>query len=523
MKLRALSLLLALLPFFPSSRGPADEAHYVDASLDFDGEVASWHFLDLDDDSTLELVVAVVLPGGERELRVHPLAGSGLSREASTTIRVLPDVVGWGAADVRSEPGRELVFLTRSGAWSYSTTLPGYRDNIERLASEELVYDMPDARSLLFWDYVFDDGGSDRILLPGRERISIWGPAPEGASSETPYAPVVTLPTRPLESSTERLGADGRSRGAGVSVSTSEASPFLRAGSSAGSTVLANAYAYAAPALRDLDGDGRRDLVVLGDGQLALYLAGAGGLPAEPTRVEALPEVLAEADEDDLELRLADVDGDRFLDLVVRVSEAADGFENRLHRLLVYRGDATSLLREKPDQVLRFEAGDLDFRVVDVDSDGRPDLLVEKLVLPSLVGVVTGVEFTFERLLFPGEKGSFARRPAFRDEQTFDEETAFELAASRSWRHDCDGDGTADLVEVDLRGDITVRRLRRESSGLRGSSWRLDATPWKRYAGQGTIGSLRVEDYNGDGLGDIVSAGNNRLTVLLSVRAGGGR
>ena len=124
---------------------------------------------------------------------------------------------------------------------------------------------------------------------------------------------------------------------------------------------------------------------------------------------------------------------------------------------------------------------------------------------------------------FPGEEGGFARRPAFRDEQTFDEETAFELAASRSWRHDCDGDGTADLVEVDLQGDITVRRLRRESSGLRGSSWRLDATPWKRYAGKGTIGSLRVEDYNGDGLGDIVSAGEDRLTVLLSVRVGGGR
>jgi len=515
--LRALSLLLPLLS------GPGDEAHYVDASLDLDGEVASWRFLDLDDDGAFELVVAVVLPGGERELRVHALEGQGLGREARTTVRVLPDVVGWGAADVRPEPGRELIFLTRSGAWSYSTTLPGNRGNIERLAREELVYDMPDARSLVFWDYVFDDGGSDRILLPGRERISIWGPTPDGATSETPYAAVVSLPTRPLESTTERLGADGRSRGDGVRVSTMEESPFLPAGSSAGSTVLEDAYAYAAPALRDLDGDGRLDLVTLGEGQLALYLADEGGLPAEPTRIEVLPEVLTEADDGDLELRLADVDGDRFLDLVVRVSDAADGFENRLHRLLVYRGDATSLLREKPDQVLRFEAGDLDFRVVDVDSDGRSDLLVEKLVLPSLVGVVTGIEFSFERMLFPGEKGSFARRPAFRDEQTFDEETAFELAASRSWRHDCDGDGTADLVEVDLLGDITVRRLRRESSGLRGASWRLDATPWKRYAGQGSIGSLRVEDYNGDGLGDIVSAGEDRLTVLLSVRAGGGR
>lgn len=497
-----------------------EEAHYVDASLDLDGELLSWQFVDLDENGALELVVAVGLSGGERELRVHPLSTSGVRREAATTIRVLPDIVAWGAADVREEPGRELLLMTRGGVWSYSPTLPGYRDNVARLAEEELVYDMPDPRRLPFWEYVFDDAGADRILLPGRDRISIWG----RAADEAAYSAVTTLPTTLVDSSTEALAPEGRSRGGGARISTREDSPFLPEGSAQSSTLVEDAYAYEAPALLDPNGDGRLDLVVLADEQLAFYFATESGIPSVPSRVEPLPDILTTEDgELDLQVRLVDANGDRYLDAVVRVADEPEGLENRLQRLLVFHGDAQRVLGAKPDQVLRFEAGDLDFRVVDVDADGRPDLLVEKLELPSMVGAVTGIEFTFERLLFLGESKGFSRRPSFSLEETFNEETAVELAASRRWTHDCNGDGTADLVEVDLQGRITVRRLRKTGGGLRGGRWSLDASPWKQFEVEGSIDSLVVEDVNADGLGDIVSAGDGRLTVLLSVRKGGGR
>jgi hypothetical protein len=37
------------------------------------------------------------------------------------------------------------------------------------------------------------------------------------------------------------------------------------------------------------------------------------------------------------------------------------------------------------------------------------------------------------------------------------------------------------------------------------------------------MNALRVDDYNGDGLGDIVAAGDDRLRVLLSSHTGGAR
>ena len=39
---------------------------------------------------------------------------------------------------------------------------------------------------------------------------------------------------------------------------------------------------------------------------------------------------------------------------------------------------------------------------------------------------------------------------------------------------DCSGDGIADLVEVDLAGNLAVRRLRKESSFFGGDTWKLD-------------------------------------------------
>ena len=522
--------MLAVLPLLlaPCADG-AEEAHYLDASLDLDGELLSWRFLDLEDDGSRELLLAIRTADGERELRVHRFGEAGLRREAETTVRILPDVLAWGVADVREEPGRELLFLGRSGAWSYSLALPGYRDNVQRLAPEELIYDMPDPRELPFWAYVFrgpasPGPGRDLVLLPGRDRLSVWGP-PAGGTAGTPGAYVLraALPTTPGDASTDDLGADGANRGGGPRVGVDAASPFLPEASDGGSSLLQDAHGIAAPALLDVDGDGHADLVEAGQESLKLYLGSREGPPSEPTRVEALPDVLRDTKEREVSLRLRDVDGDGRLDVVALVADAADGFENRPFRVLVYRGRERRLLGDEPDQVLRFEAGDLEVEVVDVDSDGRMDLTVEKLVLPSLVGAVTGIEFTFSLLVFPGEARGFARRPVFSHEELFDEETAIDLAASRRWVLDCNGDGTADLVEIDLNGDITIRRVLREENRLRGSRWTLDPAPWKRFGVEGSIDSLTVDDFNGDGLGDVVSAAGDRLVVLLSVRPGARR
>ena len=505
----ALAFALAL-----AARAPAgDAAHYVDASLDLDGELLSWRFVDLDRDGQVELVLAVRPPSGARELRVHAVSAERVDPRPRQVVPVLDDVVAFGVGDVRDEPGAELLFLTRAGLWSYSPALAGYRDNVAPLVRAELVYELPDPHALPCWAFVLPAEGRDLVLVPEREQLSLWGPDPEQGGA---YARRAIFPTRAAPEGTSDRAPSAPQHGVEVRVEDDEA--FLLDGERDPDALFSVAHGYLAPALVDLDGDGWLDLVVDRGDELALHLGSPAGPPEVPTRVERLPEELRSDADRSLELRLVDLDGDRFLDLLALLEEDVEGFRNGVQRLLLYHGDPQALLREKPDQVLRFEAAVLRADLADVDGDGRRDLAVRKLELPTMLETMTGLEFRYTYLVYLGEKRGLARRPVLEQTETYDEESVARLAANRELSLDCDGDGIADLVEIDLAGRIAIRRLRRESSFLRGDTWSVESTPWKLFEDAGEILSLSVADRNGDGLADVVSAGERRLTVLWSVR-----
>ncbi|MFT5050019.1 MAG: hypothetical protein ACI8QZ_001412 [Chlamydiales bacterium] len=499
--------------------------HYVDTSLDFDGELLSWSLQDIDGDERRELIVALRHSEGERELHVHRITDAGVELTPSHTVSVLADVVAWSCADVREEAGRELIFLTGGGAWSYSLTHPGYRDNVRALARAELVYDVPDFGSLPFFGYVVPGAERDAILLPGRGGYSLWGPPedPDAAAAYIKLAEIeVDLEGDARQPSDREHGADEREKDGEVSIRFGllQASPFMSDDLEQEASLLSSSQRYQAPALVDVDGRAGLDLVVRGTAELALHLSEGGQIPALPTRTETLPEALRDGD---VSLRLVDLDADGDLDLLAHVVEDSQGLENRRHQLLLYTNDGSRIVREKPDQVLRFEAGVLVVEVVDVDGDGLPDLSLRKLELPSFLSAVGGLSFTFSHLVYLRTGRGFSRKPALKEETVFDEDSVVDIIANRELVLDCDGDGIADLVEVDARGRVTIRRLKREKSFLGGVTWSLEAAPWKRFDAGGSIESLSVEDINGDGLGDVFSASSDRLTILVSGRAGAAR
>ena len=528
--MRAPLVLILLVASLLSTLGGEQESYYVDASIEPQGQLLSWTFVDMDQDGALELLMAVRTNDGERELHLHRMRTDRVEPEPYLRVRVFPDVMAWTVADVRQEPGRELVFLTRSAAISYSTTLDGYRGNARVLVREEMIFDLPDPRTLPYYAYVIRRDSAmhgkagDSLLLPGRDGYSLWGP-PDQEGAYTLQADFrsglvavieATAPRSSSRGSRIRLGSDpGDLTG-----------PFSGENASGEAALLSDSRHYRAPALVDVNGDGFVDLLALTDEHLAVHLGTASGLPERPTRLEPLPGYLRGEDQD-LELTLVDVDGDGDLDLVAKIEEDSGTFENGIVRVLVLTHDGQRMLPEQPDQVLRFKAADLRLSIADVDADGRPDLVIQKLELPSMLGLVTGLEFTFTHLIYLGqplgERRRFAKNASLRQEEVYDEETIVELVANRNLTMDCDGDGLADLVEVDLDGRVGIRRLRRSSSFFGGTSWSLERSHWKRFETGGSIRSLDVRDLNGDGLGDVVSAGERRLTILLSVRPGGRR
>ena len=287
-----------------------------------------------------------------------------------------------------------------------------------------------------------------------------------------------------------------------------------------GRTLLSDSKSYDAPALVDVDGDGELDLVAASGGELHVHLSRGGALPSDPTRVEKYPEYL-EVEDADVVFSFEDLDGDGRSDLLVLIDEEVDGFENGEKRLLLLVNDGRRLLPEEPQQILRFEAALLRPHVADVNQDGRPDLVLRKFELPSMLETVTGLEFRLTHLVFlaeEGKSGLVERRPSLKQTEVFNENTVGDAIANRVLELDCSGDGIPDLVEVDLQGRIVIRRLTLDSGFFSGDTWALDEAPWKRFETRGATLSIRVQDANGDGLADILSPGEDSLTLFLSTR-----
>ena len=55
----------------------------------------------------------------------------------------------FAVADLREEPGEELLFLTRSAIYSYSTLKDGYADNLQKLTDWDLIATVPTSRTLV--------------------------------------------------------------------------------------------------------------------------------------------------------------------------------------------------------------------------------------------------------------------------------------------------------------------------------------------------------------------------------------
>lgn len=498
------------------------ESHYVDASLPVEGMLLAAEFVDVDLDGRAEVVLAVRTPGGTREIRIHDVTAEAVARTPRRTIRVLEDVVAWTLADVRAEPGRELVLLTRGGAFALDPNVEQLRGNIRRLIETPLLYDVPDPFALPFWAYVVPQGKGEELLLPDRNGFALYAP---GATPDAEWVRRAAWPAGSSEVATDPDDSERRRREFERDQQRNEARfevtigegvmPFL--GETSLTTLASDGRMMRAPAVVDIDGDGRRDLLLLVEHQLRIHIAGPGGIPAEPTRTEDLPEYLRRGDRPS-SLRLVDLDGDGRLDILATWNAELEGFENVEWRVFVLLSAKDRLFPAEPNQVLRFEAAGVRLDVGLIDGDKRPDLVVRTFVLPSKLAAATGLVFEHSHLLYRGERGGFERKPTLRQAHQFDENGVREVLANRRMVLDCSGDGLGDLVEVGLDGQIVIKRLRKESGFFSATKWLLDDAPWKSYATRGSVLSLEVEDLNGDGLGDIVSRGENGLTVLLSKR-----
>ncbi|MEO0651415.1 MAG: VCBS repeat-containing protein [Planctomycetota bacterium] len=260
----------------------------------------------------------------------------------------------------------------------------------------------------------------------------------------------------------------------------------------------------------DLNGDGRDDLVVVSGVRQGFHLAREdGSFATEPDREVDLSLFRDETSgtgvrpgetvtlEAGASLTRRDVNSDGVPDHVVAAGR----------KVWVFPSGADGPQFETPSAILKSGDDVTKALIVELDADGRPDLLLLRLEVPSIATLVRGIVFSFDvELKTNGYRnvggGKFETRPAWSSTIEFripplrdlvgDPYSLFEdlAEAAESYRILCegdfDGDGALDLAAATEDGDAIELWLGAAAEAAQPSRELLDATLADALYGEGS-------------------------------------
>lgn len=469
---------------------------------------------DMDGDGRLDLIVPHWSQDAGRELLIYlQESGGRFPPEPSRHVEIKPEIVAIALADLRPEPGRELLLFSGTGVFSLSSAIPSYTDNLKPLFDWPLVASVPDRRRVLYFASLPDMNGDGFVdlLLPGREG---YGYFRGGANEQFTLVHAFNTVNEELDPSEVPLGsarldtslAINEREGIVLNVrarATTAFEDFLSSWQDSEQTMLLEARHWLPSAIyANMNGDSAQDIVFMNIGndlygQVNILEQGSdGGFPATPTWRGPI--------DTRGDIRLLDVNGDGRLDLL-RILDSSNEWTVQF---FLNKGSAFTL--DQPDQVMRFSGYDLTLSVTDIAGDGRPQLSVSYYTIP-VVNAVRNASIVRSQLLYassnaPGEV--FTTRPDYKLDENFSADAVRGLSSQIHLQTDLDGDGRRDAIAVSPEGTVTARAIN--------SSLQFADTPFWQHVPTRSVLRFDVQDLNGDGIADLLLYHSTAMTLLVS-------
>ena len=494
----------------------AAQSNYVAFELVREDNFAPLITEDLDGDGASDIIISHYQPGLGRELHVYHQRADGSFAATPQRIEIKTEIIAVGFADVREQPGKELILFAADAVYSLSTAIDGYAGNIRQLLQWDMIATVPNLERVLFIDSIVDinnDGFVD-FLLPGDNVYGFFkGTGAEKFELVSTFSTINQTIPQARRRDDNRLDAKlsiNPERGVVIEITAQAPSPFDNYIEQWGDTeaevrsLLRSEHWMPAASLALLDGDDLLDIVYInvgddGRGQLNIHYQSLA------TGFRELPDFTGSL-ETSGDLQLIDLNNDKQVDLY-RLSGDGDEWDARF--FLNHNGEFN--LRQ-PNQIMRFSGYDVRLSFIDVATESTPVMNVSYYTVP-VVDIIRNASIHRIQLLYGSARAEpdqlFNRRPDSRLQESFSASNVRGLSEQMSMRYDIDGDGSVDALYITDSGTLAAKKI--------GRDLRIADQPFWEYVSSKTVFGFEVLQLNDDSRPDLLLRHGTATTILVSV------